>query len=172
MLTLDSVKGVIFDLDGTLLESQLDFAAMKSEVRCPADEDILTYIDNLSCPVAQAKAHQTVIAHELADAEQAGWLSEGRNILEQAHAMKLPTAIVTRNSRAATAIKLKRNSVPIDLVLTREDAPPKPRPDALLMVASYWQLPASSIIYVGDYIYDKQAAENAGMSWHLVNQHK
>lgn len=168
MVTLDNVKGVIFDLDGTLLHSSLDFHAMKRDIGCPPDQDILTFIDCLACPIAQAKAHQIVIAHELADAESAGWIDEGRVILERAHRLKLPTAIVTRNCRAATSIKLRRNSVPIDIVLTREDAPPKPQPDALLMVASYWRLSVASILYVGDYIYDQQAAENAGMQWYLI----
>lgn len=170
MLSLDHVKGVIFDLDGTLLESSLDFSAMRRAIDCPPEQDILTFIDHLPCPVARARAHQIVIHHELEDAEQAAWLAEGRALLHHVHSLSLPTAIVTRNCRAATAIKLRRNQVPIDIVLTREDAPPKPRPEGLLMIADFWRLPADQLLYVGDYIYDRQAAENAGMRWYLINQ--
>jgi len=53
-------------------------------------------------------------------------------------------------------------------VLTREDAPAKPDPTALLMVANTWQLRPEDCLYVGDFIYDQQAAENAGMRWFLV----
>ena len=77
-------------------------------------------------------------------------------------------AIVTRNCREATAIKLANNAIPIDIVLTREDAPAKPDPTALLMVARQWQLNAEDCLYVGDFIYDQLAAENAGMKWLMV----
>jgi HAD superfamily hydrolase (TIGR01549 family) len=89
-------------------------------------------------------------------------------MVEKVQAHKLPMAIVTRNCRQATAIKVANNSIPIDYVLTREDAPAKPDPTALLMVANTWQLQPEDCLYVGDFIYDQQAAENAGMRWFLV----
>jgi len=92
----------------------------------------------------------------------------GKAMVEKVQAHKLPMAIVTRNCRQATAIKVANNGIPIDYVLTREDAPAKPDPTALLMVANTWQLQPEDCLYVGDFIYDQQAAENAGMKWLLV----
>ena len=80
----------------------------------------------------------------------------------------LPVAIVTRNCKQATALKISNNQIPISTVLTRECAPAKPDPTALLMIAGQWQIAPAHILYVGDYIYDQQAAENAGMQWLLV----
>ena len=31
------------------------------------------------------------------------------------------------------------------------------------MIAEQWAIPANNLIYVGDYLYDLQAASNAGM---------
>jgi beta-phosphoglucomutase-like phosphatase (HAD superfamily) len=41
-----SIKGVIFDFDGTLTRpGALDFPAIKRELGCPVDEMILEYIE-------------------------------------------------------------------------------------------------------------------------------
>tara|TARA_A200000113_G_scaffold152289_1_gene137212 strand:+ start:538 stop:1074 length:537 start_codon:yes stop_codon:yes gene_type:complete len=167
-LNLSGIKGVIFDLDGTLVESSLNFTQIRIDVGCPQHEDILTFVDALSCATTKANAHRTILQHELDDAQNAQWLPIGKAMVEKVQACNLPMAIVTRNCRQATAIKLANNNIPIDYVLTREDAPAKPDPTALLMVANTWQLQPEDCLYVGDFIYDQQAAENAGMKWFLV----
>ena len=167
-LNLSGIKGVIFDLDGTLVESSLNFTQIRIDVGCPQHEDILTFVDALSCATTKANAHRTILQHELDDAQNAQWLPIGKAMVEKVQAYNLPMAIVTRNCRQATAIKLANNNIPIDYVLTREDAPAKPDPTALLMVANTWQLQPEDCLYVGDFIYDQQAAENAGMKWLLV----
>ena len=167
-MNLSGIKGVIFDLDCTLVESSLNFTQMRADVGCPQDEDILTFVDSLSCPETKANAHRTILQHELEDAQNAKWLAIGKAMVEKVQAHNLPMAIVTRNCRQATAIKVVNNDIPIDYVLTREDAPAKPDPTALLMVANTWQLQPEDCLYVGDFIYDQQAAENAGMKWFLV----
>lgn len=167
-MDLDGVKGVIFDLDGTLVESNLDFTIMRKVIGCPQHEDILTFVDAIDCERKKADAHNTILQHELDDARNAKWLSIGQEMVEKVQEHNLPMAIVTRNCREATAIKLANNKIPIDYVLTREDAPAKPDPTALLMVANTWQLLPADCLYVGDFIYDQQAAENAGMQWLMV----
>ena len=167
-MNLTGIKGVIFDLDGTLVESSLNFTQMRADVGCPQNEDILTFVNALSCAEAKANAHRAILQHELDDAQNAKWLPIGKAMVEKVQAHKLPMAIVTRNCRQATAIKVANNDIPIDYVLTREDAPAKPDPTALLMVANTWQLQPEDCLYVGDFIYDQQAAENAGMKWFLV----
>jgi len=164
----NGVKGVIFDLDGTLVESALNFTQMRADVGCPQHEDILTFVDAIACEQTKANAHSAILQHELDDAQHAKWLALGKQLVEHAQALNLPMAIVTRNCREATAIKIANNNIPISYVLTREDAPAKPDPTALLMVANTWQLQPEDCLYVGDYIYDQQAAENAGMRWLLV----
>ncbi|MEW9799279.1 HAD family hydrolase [Alteromonas sp. CYL-A6] len=168
-MDLTGISGVIFDLDGTLVESRLDFRRMRADVGCPEGEDILKFVDAIDCPEQQRQAHAIIQQHELDDARSATWLPNGKRMVSRVREQGLPMAIVTRNSPEATRIKLVNNAIPIDLVLTRDDAPPKPDPTALLMVARHWQLPPAHCLYVGDFIYDQQAAENAGMRWLLVD---
>ncbi|MFB0912628.1 MAG: HAD-IA family hydrolase [Glaciecola sp.] len=157
------VKGIIFDLDDTLVQTSLDFAAIKRDIGCPEQADILTFIDNLSCSKKQDEASKIVIQHELHDAQTSGWLPGAQDFVEVARQHALPLAIVTRNCREATEIKLNRNNIGIDFVITREDAPAKPDPTALLSIANEWQIKTNEIAYLGDYIYDIQAAHNADM---------
>lgn len=157
------MQGIIFDLDDTLVKTSLDFAAIKRDIGCPVNADILTFIDNLSCSVQQQEASKIVLEHEMHDAQTSLWLPGAEAFVEDAKLNGLPLAIVTRNCRQATDIKLSKNKIAIEHVITREDAPAKPDPTALLSIAKSWQIEPQKIAYLGDYIYDIQAAHNADM---------
>ncbi|WP_299570047.1 HAD family hydrolase [uncultured Shewanella sp.] len=172
MEKLANIKGVIFDLDGTLVESELDFRKIKQQLNCPIDTDILNYIDAMTSIDEQQRAQQIIIDHETFDAKNAKALPHMHSLLTSLQELALPAAIVTRNSKAATATKLSQNDINIALVLTRECYPAKPAPDALLAIADQWQISAAELIYVGDYLYDIQAAKNAGMMSVFINHHK
>lgn len=163
MFCFTTVAGIIFDLDDTLVHANLDFTKMKKEIGCEPTDDILAFIAQLSCEKQKALATQTVLQHELTDAQSSMLIDGALDFILRAKQHNLPLAIVTRNCREASEIKLRNNAIPIDLILTREDARPKPDPEALLKVAQHWQLPTHKIAYIGDYIYDIEAAHNANM---------
>lgn len=160
MFEFSKVKGIIFDLDDTLVKTSLDFGLLKKQIDCPSDADILTYIDELSCPNQQKLAANIVLQHELDDARSSKWMPGAKEFVQAAAQEGLPLAIVTRNCKAATELKVKQNAIPIECIITREDAPPKPDPTALLIIAAQWQMTPSDLAYIGDYIYDIQAAHN------------
>ncbi|WP_395339901.1 HAD family hydrolase [Ningiella sp. W23] len=161
MFSFCGVKGIIFDLDDTLVHANLDFKQIKSELNCPTDSDILAYIDSIPCPLEKKRAIDLVLRHELEDAKTARSIKGATHFIAQARAHDLPLAIVTRNCRAATDIKLQNTNIEVDIVITREDAPPKPDPHAILQIAALWGHLPENIAYIGDYIYDIQAAHNA-----------
>ncbi len=172
MKTMTHIKGVIFDLDGTLVESELDFDKIKQQLNCPFDTDVLDFIEDMPSLDAQQQAHQIIIEHEALDAMNAKALPHMHALLASLQQLSLPTAIVTRNSKTATATKLSQNNIAMELVLTRECYPAKPAPDALLAIAKMWDIEPASLIYVGDYLYDIQAAKNAGMVSVFINHNK
>lgn len=159
---LHLVKGIIFDLDGTLLTSSLNFQVIRRQIKCPPGQDILSFITGLSLH-EQHRANQIVLDHEMNDAKQARWIEGVQHCLSVLQSRRIPLAIVTRNNKEATWLKLNNNKLLVDIVITREDAPPKPNPNALLKIAVSWNLPVQTIAYIGDYLYDVQAAKNAGM---------
>ena len=162
------IKGIIFDLDGTLVTSSLDFVAIKQEIGCPDHEDVLAFLHSLP-EHQQQDAMDVIHHHELQDAQSSEWIPSARSFIDECYVKQIPMAIVTRNSHHPTHVKVKRNAIPIQHIVTRETSKPKPDPSALLDIADHFRLPTESILMVGDYKYDLQAGRNAKMPTCLIN---
>ena len=59
---------------------------------------------------------------------------------------------------------LQSLGVPCDSLIAREDAAAKPDPEGLLKIARRFGLDTADMLCVGDFLYDLQAAANAGMA--------
>jgi HAD superfamily hydrolase (TIGR01549 family) len=165
------LKGVIFDMDGTLVDSRLDFAAMRRETGCPDGVGLLEYSASLG-EQRQLAVNAIIHRHEMAGAELASWMPGACELLQGLTAAGVPVGIVTRNSRPATEFTLKALQAPTMELVTREDCAPKPDPQGLLIIANRWQLTSSQLLYVGDFLYDLQAASRAGMASALYLQER
>ncbi|WP_144391737.1 HAD family hydrolase [Pleionea sediminis] len=159
---LQSICGFIFDLDGTLVSSSLNFKTIKQELDCPPDQDILEYVESLPS-TDKHKATKLIEQYELEDARNAQLIPGAREFLTYLVEMKVPTAIVTRNSTEAAQIKVNNTKLPVTQIITRHDAAPKPNPESLVLLAKQWQIRSENLAYIGDYIYDIQAARRANM---------
>lgn len=165
---MKQLRGVIFDLDGTLVSSSLDFAAIKREIGCPPGADVLTFLETL--PTEQRYDAMAIIhRHERQDAQGCDWIPGARAFVDTCIEHGMPMAIVTRNSGQSSKLKIERNAIPIECVVTRENSRPKPDPSALLEIARDFALPPHAILMVGDYRYDLEAGRNANMKSCLVN---
>lgn len=160
-LQLNSIDAVVFDLDGTLAHSNPDFPAMRAALGLASGADILAHVQSLPAS-EQAQALDIVHHFELEAAANASWIDGAAELLNWLHAEGLPTAVLTRNMREAASHTLSRLGLEVDVLLTREDAPPKPEPGGLLQIASRWQLEPARLLYVGDYLFDLQTAQRAG----------
>ncbi len=159
---LNSITGFIFDLDGTLVESHLDFSLIKRQVGCPSDYDLLAFIND-QAPAEQRALTQQIEAYELEDAKTARLIPGVEAFIKTLEARNIPMGIVTRNSPEAAHIKIAQHDLPIQDILTRHDAKPKPHPEALTRISQRWQMASDTIAYVGDYHYDVTAAKRAAM---------
>jgi len=156
------IKAVIFDLDGTLVTSSLDFPRMRKDIGCPEGQDVLQFIESLD-ESAKLRAQAIIHRHEMDDAQSVLLIPGALSLLGQLQDLGIYTAIVTRNSMAPTQLNITRSGLQVGQVLTRECAPAKPHPGALLQLCEGWQIKPSESLYVGDYLYDLQAAANANM---------
>jgi HAD superfamily hydrolase (TIGR01509 family) len=157
------VSGVIFDLDGTLVDSRLDFAAMRRETGCPEGTGLLEYLAGIPSAEARQRTAAIIHQHEMAGAAAATWMPGARRLLETLGKQGIPRGIVTRNSRSATELTLRSLDAPTMDLVTREDALPKPDPDGLLQLAGRWNIGPDRLAYIGDFRFDLEAAASAGM---------
>jgi len=163
MTVLGSHQALIFDLDGTLVDSRLDFTLLCQRLGWPAGTPILEHLATLTDPVELSVAAKIIEQFELEGAARASWMPGAEALLAQLQQQGIPTAILTRNIKSATELCIKNLNICVDLVLTREDCAPKPDPAGLLQIARHWQLDCRHILFVGDYLFDLQTAARAGM---------
>ena len=82
MIEINDARGVIFDLDGTLVSSNLDFIKIRQQIACPKDMDLLSFIEAIPIESKRNQALAVVLQHELDDAQHASWLSGAQNSVE------------------------------------------------------------------------------------------
>lgn len=161
-------RALLFDLDGTLVDTRLDFAALRRGLDFPEGIGLLEHLATLEDPEQVRWARTVIDRHEMEGAAAATWIEGAEELLAALKVQGVPTAILTRNSRAAVARTDAVLGLPVDLILTREDCAPKPDPQGLLTIAERLGLAPAETLYVGDFIYDLHAARNAGMAAGLL----
>lgn len=158
-----AIRGIIFDLDGTLVDSKLDFEAIRRDMGLPTQTPILEALGRTP-PGSELERMQAVLhSHELRSAELATLFDGVTEFLQWIDEQAWQRAILTRNSRVCTDLVLDRLNLQFSHVLTREDAAPKPDPEGLLAICRAWDLPPHEVVFCGDYLFDLQAGRRAGM---------
>ncbi|CAM3905676.1 HAD family hydrolase [Rheinheimera salexigens] len=157
------IKAVAFDLDGTLVDSALNFAAICQEIGWPAGTPLLEQLAITTDATSYQRAFDIIYQHEMAGAALATWMPGAEQCLQALAEQGIPIALLTRNMRQATDLTMQRLNMQIELVVTRDEFAAKPDPAGLLHIAQQMQIAPEHILYVGDYVYDLQAAKNAGM---------
>jgi HAD superfamily hydrolase (TIGR01509 family) len=148
-------------MDGTLVDSRLDFDGMRREMELPDGMPILEAVANLASPFAE-RCREILHRHELAGAERATLLPGALDLTAILRARGIRQAIATRNSRHVTEATLRNVRLAIDLVLTRDDGPIKPDPWPILHTCRQWGLAPAEIAIVGDFRFDVECGQAAG----------
>ncbi|VEU41859.1 unnamed protein product [Pseudo-nitzschia multistriata] len=159
---IPKLRGVVFDMDDTLVLANLDIPEMYKKVfgKDPLnreDFDILKEIKALECPEEQARAHRIIEEMEEESRQQMTLMPGCVELLTWLSAHNIPTALVTRNTRKTTHMfserlqaiqqeKGRRGHGDLDLsfqkIIARDDMgsdntpiPPKPDPAAMKIIA-------------------------------------
>lgn len=161
---IHGVRGMVFDLDGTLVRSEHDYAATKAALGLPRELAILEGIATRPADEQPALLLR-VDAWERELAARAEALPGAHELLASLSARGIALGVVTRNTRETawatlSATGLARWFAP-EWVLGRHDAAPKPAPDGILALVRAWSLPPHEVGMVGDFTFDLQAARAA-----------
>jgi phosphoglycolate phosphatase len=188
----EKLKGIVFDLDGTLIQSKIDFPKMKRNmigilesngisegVLTPTDTTVVTLekAERMWDESGKPEEERIPVRAELNDAMNRGELEaiplvreiEGasetiRKLKEKGYKMVILTR--SHNSYAVEALRKIGALRHFDLILGRgETKKPKPYAEALRHTAELIGLELDELVFVGDHHIDAQSAVNAGCTF-------
>ncbi|MBC7289695.1 MAG: HAD family hydrolase [Armatimonadetes bacterium] len=178
------LAAVVFDFDGTLAATNIDFSLMRRRVvevlkrHCAWDERLAQGLWTLEMIEAAAdcmrrkgkdpaamvrEAYERIEAVEIAGCSGARLVDDAEPAMRRLVSSGLRLGIITRNCRRAVNMVLGRHDVPASVVLPRDDAPAvKPNPAHLLAACQALGCSPAETVLVGDHVSDVQCARAAG----------
>ena len=166
-------KGIIFDLDGVIIKSSLDFGLIAKEIfGSSSKKPVLEKIEELSSPAEKKKAFKILEKHEKGAALQAQLNPGIKQLLGLVRQRGMKTAIVTRNSQNSVGIILEKFHLQIECIVTREGIPPKPSKEPVLRACECMKLSPYEVVFLGDYEFDMLAGKRAGVGTILLRSGK
>jgi len=177
----EGIRAVLFDMDGTLVETNIDFPLMKREMLAigerqgiPASElqelDILAVVDYVTSQLnadearsVRQEAFDRLEQIELVHCQDAGPIDCAPGLLKALEDAGIKVAVVTRNCRSAVRLSLEKAGIHSDVLLTRDDVPKtKPHPDHLLKALEMLEIRPQEAVTIGDHWMDIRAGKAAG----------
>jgi HAD superfamily hydrolase (TIGR01549 family) len=141
---------------------------MRKDLGFPDNVSILEYVDTLE-ESAKERANKIILEHKLTGAHQSKLTQGAFDLLSFLYEKKVPMAIQTRNCKEVTDIIIDKLSIPIEIILTRENSIPKPDPSGVYQIAHSWEIQPNEILYVGDSHFDLTTSINANSDFALFS---
>jgi HAD superfamily hydrolase (TIGR01549 family) len=159
------LRCVIFDLDNTIVDSDLDFAAIRAEIGI--DGPLLEYRAQAD-EAEKRRVDEILDRHERRAAGTCTLCEGAEEMLSFLRAHGVRTALLTRNSRQSVNTVLARHNLQFDFIVSREDSAPKPSPEPVFLICKRFGVQPGEALVVGDYLYDIQTGQAAGARTILV----
>lgn len=190
-IDLSKIVALIFDLDGTLIKSTVDFRKIKTETLSrltelgvkthDLSENMKTYeiMDRLKANIEKHEAglsyskiltEITIVWNrvELENIDKIEAIPRAKDTLKSLKNKHIKLGVITRGCRAYAIEALKRTQLLslIDLILARDDVQEaKPSPEPLLLAMSTLDAEADETMMVGDTIEDAICAQKARVTF-------
>jgi len=175
------VRAVVFDFDGTLAETNIDFALMRQRVlevaerwglseRLNPRRYILEIVDDAAALLApddaarfRAETAEAMVQVELLSTSTASPYPGVPEALAHLRACGRRVGIITRNCRVGVASVIDRHPLDHEVLLTRDDVVRvKPDPEHLHLALETLGVPAAETLMVGDHVTDIETGQAAG----------
>jgi HAD superfamily hydrolase (TIGR01509 family) len=158
-----AIKGVIFDLDGTVVENSYDWPKIREELG-NGNIPILSYLSGLEEP-ERSRKWAILERHEAEQTARSKARAGIRELLAFLRSAGLQTALVTNNSRRNADELIARFRLSFDLVVTRESGLWKPSGAPFRQVLASFGIGGGACCVVGDTRFDVLAASEAGIGF-------
>jgi HAD superfamily hydrolase (TIGR01509 family) len=167
--TPSRASAFIFDWDGVIAETSLDFTEVKNKYYGDKSAMLLEDMVTLE-PCMRESLMRDLEDVEMLGAARATPVPGVSSVLEWVKKNEIPWAVVSRNCRKSIlkAAEVIEMTLPA-IVRSRDDGDcVKPDPRALRQTCEQLSAPPSQSLLIGDYIYDMMGARRAGMRGVLV----
>lgn len=164
------IRLAIFDMDGTVFESHLDWNGIRKELNLE-NQDILKGI-YLRDKVDRKKL-QVLERHERENTLKTRPIAGIKNFLAYLRCGSAKLGLITNNSLENTEYLLNKFGFEFDMVITREMKLWKPGPKAFITIMQHYRTSAPETISIGDSLYDIDASKLAKISniFIKINKH-
>ncbi len=179
--------GIVFDLDGTLIESTIDFELMRDRVfrylidiglgyALERSDTIAKNMDrvrpeirtmNQDLEAIETRVEAICVEVEMMSVDRTKEVPGAGDALRTLRAMGYPLALLTRGSRhyATEALHASHLTGMLDAIICRDDhdvSEAKPHPEAMRRAAAALNLRPEQCVMVGDHLMDLECARSAG----------
>ncbi|WP_137288366.1 HAD family hydrolase [Natronorubrum halophilum] len=166
---------VVYDLDGTLVDLDVDWNAVAADVLKvyetaavePPSDDLWELLESASDVGLSADIEAAIAGHEREGATTSPRLAHVNELLERS----IPVGVCSLNCEAACRIALKRHDLAdaVDAVVGRDTvATQKPAPEPLLETVRKLDADPERALFVGDSERDRLTAKRAGVAFEFV----
>jgi phosphoglycolate phosphatase-like HAD superfamily hydrolase len=181
--TPQNLRAALFDLDGTLVRTFIDFPAMRQAMQAfsqqqgtaketATTEDILEIVAIMARTLGgkrgetvRREAHAILEAMEAEGCRNPDRIEGASELLAQLRDRRgIKIGIITRNSRRIAEGLLERMNLPHDVLIAREDTTEfKPHPAPILVACAHLGIPPEDTTMTGDLWADIAAGRAAGV---------
>ena len=189
-------KAVCFDMDGTLLDTKVDYQKMSDlifdeMVAIGVPEDVIDRREGYKFNIESGVNYMASVGRldevyaigdkiakvardtEMERVDEAKPFPKAEILLKKIREMGLKTGLLTRGCReyAEAAVKICHVDDLLDSIVARDDYPEseaKPSPKAMEHMADAIGVKPSEILYFGDHTFDYQCARDAGSGFVAV----
>lgn len=150
------IRGVVFDMDGTLTIPVIDFMEMRRRAGIPPGQDILDAITSWTDNDRKERAYAEIAEIEEEALQNMKIMPGCLELCSFLDSNQVPRGLITRNVKKGVSHFHQHHLQPLSLqhfepAISREcQFPYKPSPDALLHICQTWGIAASECIMVGD----------------------
>ena len=178
---LPPFRGVLFDLDGTLVRTFIDFDAMrqqmialsrkwKTEAATQNETDVMemaakmqTALGGTQGEAAKREAYELFTRLEKEGCAHPEAIFPASDLLKALRQQNKPVGIITRNCRAVALDLVSRMDLACEALVAREDTETfKPDPAPVYLACETMGVAPSDCVVVGDLWADVASGKNAG----------
>lgn len=172
----ESHAAVVYDLDGTLVVLDVDWAVVTSEVADRlADRGVATEGATLWTLLKRADAAgvSEVAEEVVATHERVGARTSEKLPLADELPIDVPVGVCSLNAESAVTAALERHDLTgaVDAIVGRDSVvTQKPHPEPLLTVVKRLGVAPAETLFVGDSATDETTAKRAGTAFQYVDE--